>query len=112
MAQRTYKYFDLVMAAFVTILLCSNLIGVPKVSTIFGYTYGAGILFFPISYVFGDILTEVYGYSRSRKVIWAGFAALFFALLGIERTLALPFGKRLLHVCLVYFVLFGKDVSI
>ena len=79
MAQKTYRYFDLVMAAFVTILLCSNLIGVPKVSTLFGYTYGAGILFFPISYVFGDILTEVYGYSRSRKVIWAGFAALLFA---------------------------------
>jgi queuosine precursor transporter len=72
------------MAAFVTVLLCSNLIGVHKVSVIhlpfYGdYIYGAGVLFFPISYLFGDILTEVYGYARSRKVIWAGFGALIFA---------------------------------
>jgi queuosine precursor transporter len=72
------------MAAFVTVLLCSNLIGVHKVSVVhlpyFGdYIYGAGVLFFPISYLFGDILTEVYGYARSRKVIWAGFGALIFA---------------------------------
>jgi uncharacterized integral membrane protein (TIGR00697 family) len=72
------------MAAFVAVLLCSNLIGVQKVSYInlpfYGeYIYGAGILFFPISYLFGDILTEVYGYARSRKVIWAGFGALIFA---------------------------------
>lgn len=72
------------MAAFVAVLLCSNLIGVHKVSSIhlpfYGeYIYGAGVLFFPISYLFGDILTEVYGYARSRKVIWAGFGALLFA---------------------------------
>ena len=81
---RTYRYYDLLMAAFVAVLLCSNLIGVHKVSTInlpfYGpYIYGAGVLFFPISYLFGDILTEVYGYARSRKVIWAGFGALIFA---------------------------------
>lgn len=72
------------MAAFVAVLLCSNLIGVHKVSSInlpvIGeYIYGTGVLFFPLSYLFGDILTEVYGYARSRKVIWAGFAALIFA---------------------------------
>jgi len=72
------------MAAFVAVLLCSNLIGVHKVSYInlpfYGqYIFGAGVLFFPISYLFGDILTEVYGYARSRKVIWAGFGALIFA---------------------------------
>jgi uncharacterized integral membrane protein (TIGR00697 family) len=72
------------MAAFVTVLLCSNLIGVHKVTYVnlpfYGeYVYGAGVLFFPISYLFGDILTEVYGYARSRKVIWSGFAALAFA---------------------------------
>lgn len=72
------------MAAFVAVLLCSNLIGVHKVSFInlpfYGeYIFGAGVLFFPISYLFGDILTEVYGYARSRKVIWAGFGALIFA---------------------------------
>ena len=74
-----YKYYDLVMAAFVTILLCSNLIGASKVMTLGGFTFGAGVLFFPLSYVFGDILTEVYGYARSRKVVWAGFAAMAFA---------------------------------
>jgi queuosine precursor transporter len=79
-----YKYYDLVMAAFVVVLLCSNLIGPAKAAQldlplIGVITFGAGVLFFPISYVFGDILTEVYGYARSRRVIWAGFAALFFA---------------------------------
>ena len=82
--RRTYKYYELLMAAFVAVLLCSNLIGVHKVSYVnlpfYGeYIYGAGVLFFPISYLFGDILTEVYGYARSRKVIWAGFGALIFA---------------------------------
>ncbi len=72
------------MAAFVTVILCSNLIGVHKVTVVnlpfYGeFIYGAGVLFFPISYLFGDILTEVYGYARSRKVIWAGFGAMIFA---------------------------------
>ena len=70
------------MAAFVTVLLCANLIGAAKVAQVrvFGtFTFGAGILFFPISYIFGDVLTEVYGYARSRKVVWAGFGALIFA---------------------------------
>src|SRR5688500_20283599 len=83
-ARRNYKYYDLIMAAFVTVLLCSNLIGVHKVSYVtlplYGdYIYGTGVLFFPLSYLFGDILTEVYGYARSRRVIWAGFGALVFA---------------------------------
>lgn len=77
--RRVYKYYDLIMAAFVTVLLCSNIIGVQKVCQIGPFTFGAGILFFPLSYVFGDILTEVYGYARSRRVIWAGFGALIFA---------------------------------
>lgn len=67
------------MAGFVTVLLCANVIGVSKRSTIGGFTFGTGILFFPLSYLFGDILTEVYGYARSRRVIWAGFGALIFA---------------------------------
>jgi uncharacterized integral membrane protein (TIGR00697 family) len=79
MNSRNFRYYDLVMAAFVCILLCSNLIGVQKVCTVWGITFGAGVLFFPISYVFGDILTEVYGYARSRKVVWAGFGAMAFA---------------------------------
>ena len=77
--QHKYKYYDLIMAAFVTVLICSNLIGAEKVVTILGFSFGAGILFFPISYFFNDILTEVYGYARSRKVVWAGFAGLGFA---------------------------------
>ena len=80
---RVYKYYDLIMAAFVCVLLCANLIGVSKVTqvTLFGHTFafGAGNLFFPLSYLFGDLLTEVYGYARSRKVVWAGFTSLAFA---------------------------------
>jgi uncharacterized integral membrane protein (TIGR00697 family) len=79
MARRTYKYYDLVMAAFVTVLICSNVIGAAKVATLGGFSFGAGVLFFPISYIFNDILTEVYGYARARKVVWAGFAGLIFA---------------------------------
>jgi uncharacterized integral membrane protein (TIGR00697 family) len=67
------------MAGFVTVLLCSNLIGPGKSCEIWGIDFGAGNLFFPISYIFGDILTEVYGYARTRRVIWAGFVALIFA---------------------------------
>lgn len=78
-ASKTYRYYDLLMVAFATILICSNLIGAGKVTSIWGFTFGAGIFFFPLSYIFGDILTEVYGYARSRKVVWAGFAALLFA---------------------------------
>jgi uncharacterized integral membrane protein (TIGR00697 family) len=78
-AGRTFRYYDLIMASFVCVLLCANLIGVSKAVTIGGFTFGAGNLFFPLSYLFGDILTEVYGYARSRKVVWAGFAALAFA---------------------------------
>ena len=77
--QRTYRYYEFVMAAFVTILLCSNVIGAAKIVTVGGFTFGAGILFFPLSYIFGDILTEVYGYARARRVVWAGFAALLYA---------------------------------
>jgi uncharacterized integral membrane protein (TIGR00697 family) len=82
--QRSYRYYDFVMAAFVAVLLCSNFIGAAKQATvelplIGPTTFGAGVLFFPISYIFGDILTEVYGYGRDRRVVWAGFGALVFA---------------------------------
>ena len=82
-APRVFRYYDLIMAAFVCVLLCANLIGVSKVAQVdlFGkeVRFGAGNLFFPLSYLFGDVLTEVYGYARSRKVVWAGFGALAFA---------------------------------
>lgn len=90
MPQRTYRYYDMIMAAFVTVLLCSNLIGVAKVTTVGGVTFGTGNLFFPLSYLFGDILTEVYGYARSRRVVWAGFGALLFASLMSWVVLAFP----------------------
>ena len=77
--RQLYKYYDLVMALFVTVLLCSNVIGAAKVCTVLGFTFGAGVLFFPISYIFNDVLTEVYGYARARKVVWAGFGAIVFA---------------------------------
>ncbi len=69
MHSQNYRYYDLVMAAFVTVLLTANVIGSGKVAALGGFTFGAGVLFFPISYIFGDILTEVYGYARARKVI-------------------------------------------
>ena len=93
--QKQYKYYDLIMAAFVTVLVCSNLIGPAKVTQIdaplFGtLTFGAGVMFFPISFIFGDILTEVYGYAASRRVIWAGFAGLAFASFMAWMIVALP----------------------
>ena len=92
---KQYKYYDFVMAAFVTVLLCSNFIGAAKQTTIDlpllgATTFSAGVLFFPISYIFGDILTEVYGYGRDRRVVWAGFAALAFASLMAWVVISLP----------------------
>jgi uncharacterized integral membrane protein (TIGR00697 family) len=85
-----YRYYDFIMALFVTVLLCSNLIGVTKVCSVGGMTFGAGVLFFPISYLFGDVLTEVYGYALSRRVVWAGFGALIFASFMSYIVVALP----------------------
>ena len=92
---RPYRYYEFVMVAFVVVLVCSNLIGPAKIAQLdlplVGLvTFGAGVLFFPISYVFGDILTEVYGYARSRRVIWAGFAGLAFASFMATVVVALP----------------------
>ena len=94
-APRTYRYYDFVMAAFVTVLLCSNFIGAAKQATVNlpllgSVTFGAGVLFFPISYIFGDILTEVYGYGRDRRVVWAGFGALIFASVMAWVVISLP----------------------
>lgn len=85
-----FRYFDFVMAAFVTVLLLSNLIGAAKLSSVQGYVFGAGILFFPLGYVLGDVLTEVYGYARARRCIWAGFAALLFMALMSWVVVSLP----------------------
>jgi uncharacterized integral membrane protein (TIGR00697 family) len=98
-ARRHFRYFDYVMAAFVAILLLANLIGAAKLSWVDlswlvdatswlpwhwlvneqgMMIFGAGILFFPLSYVIGDVLTEVYGYANARRCVWMGFGALLF----------------------------------
>ena len=92
---RVYRYYDLIMAAFVTVYLCSNLIGPGKSCSVYLpllglVTFGAGNIFFPLSYIFGDILTEVYGYARARKVIWMGFFAMGFATLMAMVVIRLP----------------------
>ncbi len=92
---RRFRYFDFVMAAFVTVLLLSNVLGAGKVAVvnlpwIGNWPSGAGILFFPISYVIGDVLTEVYGYARARRCIWAGFGALIFMAFMAAVVVALP----------------------
>lgn len=92
---RQFKYYDLIMGAYVCVLLCANLIGPAKVSTVTipligDVTFMAGVLFFPISYLFGDVLTEVYGYARDRRVVWTGFAALVFAAVMSTVIVALP----------------------
>jgi uncharacterized integral membrane protein (TIGR00697 family) len=94
-AHRRFRYFDFVMVAFVTILLLSNVIGAGKVATvdlpgIGEWPFGAGILFFPVSYVIGDVLTEVYGFGRARRCIWTGFVALLFMAFMSWVVVALP----------------------
>jgi len=89
-AVRHFRYYDLVMAAFVAILLLSNIIGASKLAEVGPLTFGAGILFFPLGYVIGDVLTEVYGYARARRVIWTGFAALVFMAVMSWVVLAMP----------------------
>ena len=90
-----FRYFPYVMAAFVAILLLSNLIGASKPSYVVlpwggQWAFGAGVLFFPVSYVIGDVLTEVYGYANARRVIWTGFAALLFMAFMAAVVVALP----------------------
>ena len=92
---QSLRYYDFVMAAFVAILLLSNVLGAGKVAQIWlpgigFWPFGAGILFFPVSYVIGDVLTEVYGYARARRVIWAGFGATVFMAFMAWVVVALP----------------------
>lgn len=101
-----FKFYDLIMAAFVAVLLCSDLIGPSKVAQIGGVQFGAATLFFPISYVFGDILTEVYGYARARRVVWMGFGALLFASLAALLVLRLPAAPQWPHQA-AYETVFG-----
>ncbi len=103
-AGRPLRYYDFVMAAFVTVLLLSNIVGAAKLSAVAmpywptGWwpapggvlIFGAGILFFPVGYVLGDVLTEVYGYARARRVIWTGFGALIFGAIMTWAVVAMP----------------------
>jgi len=100
----TFRYYDLVMAGFVTILLLSNIIGAAKLTFVDvpfwpegwwpapdgTFIYGAGILFFPLGYVIGDVLTEIYGFARARRVIWVGTAAMLFLAVMSYVVTALP----------------------
>ena len=95
LAGHRFRYFDLVMAAFVTVLLLSNVIGAAKIAQvglplIGDWPFGAGILFFPLGYVIGDVLTEVYGFAHARRCIWAGFVALLFMAFMAAVVVALP----------------------
>ncbi len=90
LAGRPLRHYDVVMAAFVAVLLLSNVIGASKLAEVGGFVFGAGILFFPISYVLGDVLTEVYGYARARRVIWVGFGALTFLAVMSWAVVAMP----------------------
>ena len=92
---RPLRWFDFTMAAFVTVLLLSNVLGAGKVAVIHlpvvgEWPFGAGILFFPLAYVLGDVLTEVYGYARARRCIWAGTAAMLFMAFMATVVVALP----------------------
>ncbi|MFN9498548.1 MAG: queuosine precursor transporter [Erythrobacteraceae bacterium] len=103
-APAAFSYYDLVMAGFVTILLLSNIIGAAKLTFVDvpfwpegwwpapdgTFIYGAGILFFPLGYVIGDVLTEIYGFARARRVIWVGTGALLFLALMSYVVTALP----------------------
>jgi len=90
-----FRYFDFVMVAFVVVLLLSNVVGAEKRSVVSlpgigAWPFGAGILFFPISYVIDDVLTEVYGFARARRAIWAGFGALLFMAVMEQTVVRLP----------------------
>lgn len=101
-----FRYYDLLVGGMVAVLLCSNLIGPAKVCTISlpvlgALSFGAGNLFFPVSYIFDDVLTEVYGYARARRAIWAGFGGLLFAsfmtfaILNMPPSASEPFNTKL-----------------
>ena len=94
-AEARFRYYPYVMAAFVAILLLSNVIGAAKRSYVTlpwigDWSFGAGVLFFPVSYIIGDVLTEVYGYANARRVIWTGFAALLFMVFMAWVVVSLP----------------------
>ncbi len=114
-ARRHFRYFDYIMAAFVAILLLSNLIGAAKqaqvdIPPIGAVTFGAGVLFFPISYIIGDVMTEVYGYANARRCIWAGFFALLFMVFMSLVVVNIPANPEWALASDTYRI-FGQDVT-
>jgi hypothetical protein len=101
---RQFRYYDFMMAAFVTVLIGSNVIGASKATSLgmldlgplgeVPLEFGAGVFFFPVSYILGDVLTEVYGYARARRVVWAGFGASIFIAFMSWVIVALPPAPR------------------
>ncbi len=94
---RSYRHYDLLLGAFVTVHLCSTLIGTAKVASLFGVEFGAVTLFFPLSYVIGDVVTEVYGFARARRIVWAGVAAIVFASIMSMVVVGLPPAPAFAH---------------
>src|SRR5579871_6653511 len=86
---RTYRHFDLLLAIFLVVLLISNLVG-QKLCKIGPFVISGAILLFPITYIFGDVFTEVYGYAASRRAIWLGFFATALLYAAAALTIALP----------------------
>ncbi len=91
---KSYRFLDIATTAFVVSLLLSNFIGNAKVTHFGPLTFTAGVILFPLSYLIGDILTEVYGYSRSRRVIWIGFGALIISTFLVQIMIWLPPAKE------------------
>ncbi|MPS67921.1 MAG: VUT family protein [Novosphingobium sp.] len=114
-ARRHFRYFDYMLVAFVVILLLSNLIGAAKQAEVsFPFigpvTFGAGVLFFPVSYIIGDVLTEVYGYANARRCIWVGFFALLFMVLMSVVVVEIPANPEWALASATYTVA-GKEVT-
>lgn len=114
-ALRHFRYFDFVMVGFVVILLLSNLIGAAKQAQIHlpglgMVNFGAGVLFFPVSYIIGDVLTEVYGFAHARRCIWAGFFALLFMVVMSVVVVQIPANPEWALASATYTVA-GKSVT-
>jgi uncharacterized integral membrane protein (TIGR00697 family) len=118
----SFHYYDFCVVGMVVVLLCANLIGPAKVCAVTlpvlgAVSFGAGNLFFPISYIFDDVLTEVYGYARARRAIWAGFAGLLFAtfmsavIIGMPADPSEPWNAQLQPALAIVFGNTGRIVA-
>lgn len=104
---KSYKYLDIAMVISVVTLLLANFAGNSKITQIGQLTFTSGIIFFPVSYLLGDVLTEVYGYSKSRRVIWISFGALIISAIIIKIMILLPPAKEW-HNQEAFEIIFGN----